>query len=231
MSNTKDGEELKSAGFFGYESWPDATGDFLESAGQIVEGSIIAVNQVNFRLAVENILSQLEEGKTTITRPSFIEDNAVAFPDLTKFLDYFFEGKDTTNVDNFFKDSAFFTTSLNVIQETGLDKDFETAFTERLQNNIDTYFENNPLQDENEEDTSEAGPSQQEITGKAGQRIYDKEGNVVGIEYNDVTYRQNDDGQWVPKDQPVVDTESEYSVTQVNATEDDLSSEEVDKKK
>ena len=222
MSDRRDGGELKSAGFFGYESWPDATGDFLDSAGQIVEGSLIATNQVNFRLAVENILSQLEEGKTTITRPSFIEDNAVFFPDLTKFLDYFFEGKDTTSVDNFFNDSAFFTTALNVVQETGLDKDFETAFTQRLQNNIDTYFENNPLQDENAEDTSETGPSQQEITGKAGQRIYDKEGNVVGIKYNDVTYRQNDDGQWVSKEQPVADTESEYSVTQAEATIDGL---------
>ena len=222
MSDRRDGGELKSAGFFGYESWPDATGDFLDSAGQIVEGSLIATNQVNFRLAVENILSQLEEGKTTITRPSFIEDNAVFFPDLTKFLDYFFEGKDTTSVDNFFNDSAFFTTALNVVQETGLDKDFETAFTQRLQNNIDTYFENNPLQDENAEDTSETGPTQSQITGKAGQRVYDKEGNVVGIKYDNVTYSQDESGQWVSKEQPVADTESEYSVTQAEATIDGL---------
>ena len=145
MSDQIEEKNPGSLGFFGYENWADPTGDFLESAGQIVEGSILAANQVNFRLTVENILSQLEAGKTTITRPSDIEDNAVGFPDLTKFLDYFFGDNDTASIDNFFKDSAFFTTALNVIQETDLGEEFETSFTERLQNNIDTYFEDNPL--------------------------------------------------------------------------------------
>ena len=145
MSDRIEEKNPGSLGFFGYENWADPTGDFLESAGQIVEGSILAANQVNFRLTVENILSQLEAGKTTITRPSDIEDNAVGFPDLTKFLDYFFGDNDTASIDNFFKDSAFFTTALNVIQETDLGEEFETSFTERLQNNIDTYFEDNPL--------------------------------------------------------------------------------------
>ena len=190
-SDTKP--EFSPGSFFGYESWADPTGEFIESAGQIVEGSILAANQVNFRLVVQNILGQLEAGKTTITRPSSIEDNAVGFPDLTKFLDYFFGDKDTTSVDNFFKDSAFFNTSLNVVQETGLSKEFETAFTERLQNNIDTYFEKNPLEE------GQAGePNLDEIFTDgyviSGDTLYETAPNGRTIVD---TYELGEDGNWV----------------------------------
>jgi len=91
----------------------------------------------------------------------------------------------------------------------------------------DQIFQHNAVADpsralEDENPYAEAGPSQQEITGKAGQRVYDKEGNVVGIKYDNVTYSQDESGQWVPEEQPVVDTESEYSVTQSEATIDGL---------
>jgi hypothetical protein len=67
------------------------------------------------------------------------------------------------------------------------------------------------------------GPTQKELlSSKSAERVYDKDGNLVSIRYNDVTYSQDDSGQWVPKEQTVVDTESEYSVTQVEATEDEL---------
>ena len=54
------------------------------------------------------------------------------------------------------------------------------------------------------------GPSQREITGRAGRKIYDKDNNLVGIVYDGVTYRQDDSGKWVSPD--AVETDSDTTV-------------------